>query len=90
MYAALVHLTIDPDQAPAAAAALMNDIVPTLRAAPGFVAGYWLEPTDAGGFSMVVFATEGEARAAVPPVSDWAAPGVTITSVDIRRVAAAT
>jgi len=39
MYAALITLGIDPHQAPAAAAALTNDILPTLRSAPGFIAG---------------------------------------------------
>jgi hypothetical protein len=46
VHAALVTLTIDPDQAPAAASALVNEILPTVRSAPGFVAGYWLEPAD--------------------------------------------
>jgi hypothetical protein len=47
--AALVTLTIDPDQAPAAASALVNDILPTVRSLPGFVAGYWLERADGKG-----------------------------------------
>ena len=88
VYAALVTLTIDSDQAPAAAAVLTNDILPTLRAAPGFVAGYWLDPSDDQGFSIVVFESEEQARQSVPPASNWAAPGVTINSVDFRRVAA--
>lgn len=88
MHAALISLTIDPDQAPAAAAVLTNDILPTVRAAPGFVAGYWLDPEDGQGFSIVLFESEKEARQSVPPVSNWAAPGVSITSVEFRRVAA--
>jgi hypothetical protein len=88
VYAALVTLTIDPDQAPAAANTLVNDILPTVRSAPGFVAGYWLEPADGQGFAIALFETEGRAREAAPPVSSWAAPGVTIGAVDFRRVAA--
>jgi hypothetical protein len=42
---------------------------------------------DSKGFSMVVFETEDEARASVPPIGDWTAPGVTIDAVDIRQVA---
>jgi len=38
MHAALMHLTIDPAQAPAAAAAFTSEILPSVRAAPGFVA----------------------------------------------------
>lgn len=89
MHAALVTLTIDLDQAPAAANALVNDILPSVRSAPGFVAGYWLEPADGQGFSIVLFETEEQARETAPPVSSWAAPGVTINGVEFRRVAAA-
>lgn len=88
MHAALVKLTVDPEQAPAAAAALTNDILPRVRSAPGFVAGYWLEPADGQGFSMVLFDTEEQARETAPPVSSWAAPGIVITGVEFRRVAA--
>ena len=88
MYAALVRLTIDQEQAPAAAAALVSDILPRIRSASGFVAGYWLEPADGQGFSIVLFETEKQARDAAPPVVDWASPGITITEVEFRRVAA--
>jgi hypothetical protein len=88
MHAVLVSLTIDPSQAPAAANALTRDILPAIRSAPGFVAGYWLEPVDGHGFSFVVFETEEQARRSAPPASDWTAPGVRIDGVDFRRVAA--
>ena len=86
MHAALVKLTIDPDQASAAANALTDDILPRIGSAPGFVAGYWLEPVDGRGFAFVVFETEEQARRSAP--SNWAAPGVSINDVDFRRVAA--
>jgi hypothetical protein len=88
VHAALVTLTIDPDQAPAAANALIKDILPTVRSAAGFVAGYWLEPADGQGFSIVLFDNEEQARQTAPPASSWAAPGVTISDVEFRRVAA--
>jgi hypothetical protein len=88
MHAALVKLTIDPDQAPTAANALTHDILPTIRSAPGFVAGYWLEPVDGHGFSFVVFETEEQARRSAPPASNWQPPGVSSNDVDFRRVAA--
>ena len=88
MHAALVRLTVDPVQAPAAAKALMNDVLPRVRSAPGFVAGYWLEPADDKGFSIVLFGTEGQAREAAPPVNSWAAPAIAIPGVEFRRVAA--
>ena len=88
MHAALVKLTVDPEQAPAAAEALMSDILPRVRSASGFVAGCWLEPADGQGFSIVLFETEEQAREAAPPLSSWAAPGIAITDVEFRRVAA--
>jgi hypothetical protein len=88
VHAALVTLTIDPDQAPAAAQALVNDVLPTVRSARGFVAGYWLEPAAGQGLSIVLFENEEQARETTPPVRSWAAPGVTIRSVEFRRVAA--
>jgi hypothetical protein len=88
MHAALMTLTIDPDQAPEAADALTRDILPKIRSAPGFVAGYWLEPDEGRGFSFLVFESEEQARRSTPPASNWAAPGVSINEVDLRRVAA--
>jgi hypothetical protein len=88
VHAVLVRLTIDPEQAPAAAEALMSDILPRVRSASGFVAGYWLEPAEGQGFSIVLFDTEEQAREAAPPVNGWAAPGIDITGVEFRRVAA--
>ena len=88
MYAALVRLTVDPEYAPAAAEALVRDILPRVRSGSGFVAGYWLEPADGEGFAIVLFETEEQARAASPPIDAWAAPGVAITEVAFRRIAA--
>jgi hypothetical protein len=88
MHAALVTLTVDPEQAPAAADALTREILPKVRSAPGFVAGYWVEPVDGCGFSFVVFETDEQARQAAPPAGNWAAPGVSMDEVDFRRVAA--
>lgn len=89
MHAALVTLSIDPAraQAAAAAAAFMSDVLPRITSAPGFVAGHWLEPVDGNGFAMILFESEAQARAAVPPRSGWTAPGVTIQGAGIRRVA---
>ncbi|WPB91921.1 hypothetical protein [Streptomyces malaysiensis] len=86
MHAVLVTLTIDPAQAPAAAAALMNDVLSKLTAAPGFVSGQWLEPVDGRGMSILTFEDEERARAATPLLGA-SAPGVTVESVEFRRVA---
>jgi hypothetical protein len=88
VYAALVTSTIQREQAPAAANALVNDILPRLRSAPGFVASYWLEPADGQGFSMLLFETEEQARETAQLLTGGTVPGVTIKDVDFRRVAA--
>ena len=88
MHAALVNLTIDPEQAPAAAKILTEQILPAIRSAHGFVAGYWLEAADGQGFSFVVFETEEQARRSARPAGNWHAPGVSIGDVNFRRIAA--
>jgi hypothetical protein len=88
MHAALVNLTIDPDQAPAAANALTDHILPAIPSAHGLVAGHWLEPVDGHGFSFLVFESEEQARRSAPPPGNWSAPGVSINDVHFRRVAA--
>ena len=88
MHAALMHLTIDPELAPAAASAFSDEILPRVLAAPGFVAGYWVDPVDRQGFGFLLFETEEQALAATPPATAWSVPGVTILRVDVRRVAA--
>jgi hypothetical protein len=89
MYAAVVKLTIDPAQAPAAAAAFTSEILPRVTSAEGFVRGYWLDPVDGQGLGFVLFETEQQARRATPPQANWSGPGVTILDVDVSRVAVA-
>ena len=89
MYAAVVKLTIEPARAPAAAAAFSNDILPRVKAAAGFVGGYWLDPVDGEGFGFVLFETADQAEQMKPPEFNWSARGVTMLGVDVRRVAVA-
>jgi hypothetical protein len=87
MYAALVYLTIDPQQAPAAAAAFTSNILPMVKSALGFVAGHWVDPVDSQGFGFLLLETEKQALAATPPKANWSAPGITILRTEVRRVA---
>ena len=68
-----------------ARAALETLRLPIVERAPGLVAGYWLEPLDAVGMSVLVFETRQAAEEALnyplPPM-----PGVTPISVEIREV----
>jgi len=88
MHAALVAVRIDPEQADASRAALENQVVPMVKAAPGFVAGYWMEPADDTGYSIVLFDSEEHARAAAPPEGASPAPGVTVVRSEFREVIA--
>src|SRR5579859_1363867 len=67
MHAALVSVNLDPAQIEQAKAMLNSNVVPMVKAAPGFVAGYWLEPVNGKGYSVVLFETEAQARESAPP-----------------------
>ena len=88
MHAVLITVTIDPAKAEAAREGLMNEVIPQLKAATGFVAAYWLEPEDGKGFSMTLFETEAQARLMAPTVGSVSETGVTFESVEFRPVAA--
>lgn len=88
MYAALVTVSIDPAQEDAARANLQSQVVPMVKAAPGFIAGYWLTPADGTGLSCVLFETEAQARQTAPPAGTSPGPGVTVDTVEFREVAA--
>jgi len=88
MHAALLTVTIDPAQADAARVALAEQVVPMVRSAPGFVAGYWVDPVDGKGLSFVVFESEAQARQTAPPAGASPAPGVTVDSTQILEVVA--
>jgi len=84
MYAVVVNVEItDPD----AARKGLDELVPQIKAAPGFVAGYWVRLDDTHGTSVVVFETEAQARAGAPPAGGDA-PGVTMTGVAVGEVLA--
>lgn len=87
MYAALVRLTIDENQAPSAARVFSDRILPEIKGLAGFVAGYWIDPEDGRGFGFVLFESKEEAQKARPHHFDWSAPGVEIIGVDVCRVA---
>ena len=83
MYAIVTNVKVDnPQEArlllPQAREALVSR-------APGIVSGYWLEPIDGVGTSVLVFETKAHADAAaaypVPPM-----PGVTLLDLTIREV----
>ena len=63
----------------------LEELVPTVKALPGFVAGYWVRLDDSHGSSISVFEPEEQARTAAPPIGGGMA-GVTVTGVQVGEV----
>jgi len=89
MYAALVSVTIDAGKEDEARQVLTEQIVPMVKASPGFVAAYWMEPQGGKGWSIAIFDTEENARATAPPAGTRP-PGapVTVDYVEFREIIA--
>jgi heme-degrading monooxygenase HmoA len=73
MYAAVFNVKINDRSA--AEAGLREQVVPSAKAAPGFVAGYWLDRENDRGMAVVMFDSQENAQAWVDaPVPPGAAP----------------
>jgi hypothetical protein len=87
VYAALVTVSIDAAEADPAMVTLKEEIVPGVKAAPGFIAGYWMAPDEsAHAISVVLFETEEQARQTAPPQGVTPSAGVIVTEVEFREV----
>ena len=68
---------------------LEEEVVPRIKQAPGFVAGYWTSSGDDRGMSMMVFESEDAANGAAQFIrSQPASDAVTIDNVEVREVVA--
>jgi hypothetical protein len=85
MHAVVIRVTIN--DLPAAQAEL-NELVPRVSAAPGFVAGYWISLSQDKGTSIAVFDTEAAAQALVDQAAAAPAAAVTMDSVELGEVIA--
>jgi hypothetical protein len=87
MHAVLTTVTIK-DQA-TAEEYLRGEVVPAVKQAPGFVAGYWVREGGEGR-GVIVFESEDAAQAASERVSERVGgnPGVTLDSVTVGEVVA--
>ncbi len=83
MHAVVIHADIS-DMAEAKRG-LNEEVIPTMKGAPGFLGAYFVALDDTHGVSIEVFETEEEARAAAPP-EGAEAPGVTIASLQFGGV----
>jgi heme-degrading monooxygenase HmoA len=89
MHAVVSSVTVQ--EGPSATEFLRERIVPAVKQAPGFVAGYWvrLEGGDEGN-SIIVFESEDAARQAAGRIQENVSqnPGVTLKSVTVGEVVA--
>jgi hypothetical protein len=87
MFATIVRVTLKDEAA--AMASLTAEVVPNVKASPGFVAGYWMAPKDSKGLGVIMWQDEASAHAAVKMIKETPAEApVTIESVNVREVAA--
>lgn len=85
MHAVVVRVTIsDPESSESA---LREQVVPRVSQAAGFVAAYWTRK-DNSGLSMSVWESEEAANSASEMVRSAAPEGVTVDSVEVRKVVA--
>jgi hypothetical protein len=91
MHAVFTQVSISDYEA--ARKMLHSDLMPAVKAAPGFVAGWWLAPVDGksgSGVSVEVFESEDAARSFVKQFESQGPPDttlVTIDSLEVREVA---
>jgi hypothetical protein len=90
MHAVVVRVTINDFET--ARPILENEVVPRIKGAPGFVAGYWTRSDDgSNGLGVTVFDSEESARQASEMVRAAASDpngGVSLQDVEIREVVA--
>ncbi len=87
MHAVVVRVSIDDPEK--AQQSLREQVIPRVKQAPGFVAGYWTRSDDGqNGLSVVIFETEDGARQAAEQLKAGGVTPETVTveTVDVREV----
>jgi hypothetical protein len=77
-------ITVDFTDADTAIKSL-DELIPNVKASPGFVAGYWVRTDDSHGTSIAVYDTAEHATATAPPVGAEM-DGVKVTGSQIGQV----
>ena len=84
MHAVIVSVTINDGEE--ATEHLRSVIVPTVKQAPGFVAGYWMRGEGDKGRGTIVFESEDDARAVGDQIQQDPGGAVTLDSVEVGEV----
>lgn len=85
MHAVLTTVTITDSEN--SVSELQERVVPGVKQAPGFVAGYWTRSGD-NGTSLVVFESEDQANAAAEMIPNVVPQSVDLQNVEVREVVA--
>jgi len=85
MHAVVIDVTIAD---PSAAQAELEQLVPQVSGAPGFVAAYWVAMPDGTGTSIAVFYSEDSAQALIAMTQGAPAMSVTLQRVALGEVIA--
>ena len=87
MHAVIVKVTInDPENA---LDNLRNQIVPRVKGAPGFVAGYWYGDGQTTGNATILFDSEDQARGLVEMIRQQPGTGTaTLDDIQVHEVVA--
>jgi hypothetical protein len=85
MHAVLTRVTVK--DYPTAEKYLREQVIPNVKQAPGFVAGYWVRAEEEGN-GVIVFESEEAAQGAAERIRERIAqnPGVTLNSVTVGEV----
>ena len=88
MHAVVARVTIQDFDV--ARQGLRDEVVPRVKQAPGFVAGYWTRSEDGGsGLAMILFESEDAARAVAARIESDPVPNpeaVSLDGVEVREV----
>ncbi len=85
MHAVVVRVNVN--DAEDATSNLREQVVPRVKEAPGFVAGYWTRK-DNTGLSMIVFESEENAEAAREQIPNAIPDSVDLQDIEVREVVA--
>ena len=91
MYAVLIEVDVSGVDGAAGLATLREQIVPAIKAMPGFNSGTWLPGNDAGlGLSLTVWDTEASAQRMAERFGPGSSPtaNASVTRCEVREVAA--
>jgi hypothetical protein len=91
MHAIVVHVKIDPSRQDEAERMLHEEVIPSVKQAPGLVGAYWLRSEDGSqGYSVMLFDDKDAAQNAIdlnPPQAPPDSP-VQLAGVEIHEVLA--